>query len=453
MTTGAPGAPALAAPPASPPRARGADVVRLAQRLAPFLLGGYLACIALATLIGLGFDPVLANAKWRLARALGVRLSARDLVDAARNVALFAGWGVTLALVTRPLATRRTVAVATLTGLLASVTVEAAQCFSTRRMASLADVATNTLGACLGAAVVVLVEWRASGDVRRGTLLGVPAWFAAGGLALAALGFAYAPSARPAAVVSWAGSPLGRLADVRATPATAFEWWTFVPDVAVFGALGLVAALAVADRAGRLRLPQLAAWAAIAAAASAGAQLLRGLSGLRRETGAAWVQGVAVAAGLAVGLLAVGAWRRRVPAAPARAGWVAGAIVLVLLVCNWMPAWWLGGATAEPSWRQLVPMYSLYMRQDLGSVFIVAQKAGLGAALGALVAGRRMAGVRQPGLRAVALLAVAVEAGQLLVPGRWPDVTDVLLITAGAAVTAVLALRASEAALPGAAVR
>jgi VanZ family protein len=426
--------------PAVTPPAR--DLVALAQRWRPLLLGGYLAVIALATLLNLGWDPEPANAWYRFGRAFRLSLGTSDVIDAARNVALFVGWGTTVALTARPPATWRTIVTATLTGCLASLSVELLQTFSSFRVASIVDVATNTLGAFVGATTLVLAERRMRSDVRRGTLLGAPAWLAALALVAACTGLVFSPASRPAGIASWARSPFARLAEVRAAPVAPAAWPAYLPDALAFAALGLLAAIAVADRGGRLRLPQLAGWVAILAALVGGMPIARGMAGIAPDPRAQLVHAVAVALGLAAGLALAPRWARGVPVAATRCAQVALLPVACLLAWNWWPATWGGLGRPGFAWQQFVPMLALYARHDFGSVFIVLQKVGLGGVLGACVAGRRAQGVAQPGLRAVALLATAVEAGQYLVPGRYPDVTDVLMVTGGAAVTAALALRA-----------
>ncbi len=424
---------------ATAPRPRH-DLVRLAVRWGPALLGAYLALVAFATLLGLGFDPALANAGWRLRRALAPDIGGKDLVDAVRNVALFLGWGATVVLTARLPATRRTVLVATLTGALASLTVESVQLFSVRRMASIVDVATNTLGAFVGSALLVALEQRARVDVRRGTLLGVPGWFAAGALALGCTGLAFMPTSRPTPTLSWAGSPFARLRETLAAAPASHDWGSYVPDAAAFALLGVLAVLAAADARGRPRAPQLVAWVVILALLVPGTAVLRGMAGLAADPRARDVHLIATTAGVALALVGGRRWAAACPDPARRCAQVALAAMAAGTLWTCWPAWWVRDG-AGPGWWSLVPMGSLYQRQDLGSVFVVLQKVGPGALLGAALAGRRATGRDQPGLRAVALFAVALELVQLVVPGRTPDVTDVLMVVAGAATAATLALR------------
>jgi hypothetical protein len=174
----------------------------------------------------------------------------------------------------------------------------------------------------------------------------------------------------------------------------------------------------------------------------------RALAGLQRESGTWQVQTVAVAIGLTLGLALVPRWRRTVPARSTRALHLAALVALLGCVMAWAPASWVatpaGGVTI--SWRQLVPMMSLFQRQDLSSVFLVLQKAGLGAAIGACLAARTRMGDPRPGVRASVAFAGFLELGQLVVPGRYPDITDVLITTAAAGLVAVLVERAGRGA-------
>lgn len=426
--------------PAVTPPAR--DLVALALRWRPLLLGGYLAVIALATLINLQWDPEPANAWYRFGRAFRLRLATGDIIDAVRNVALFVGWGTSVVLTARPPATTRTILFATLTGCLASISVELLQTFSAYRVASLVDVTTNTLGAFAGAAALVAAERRMRSDVRRGTLLGVPGWLGAMALVVACTGLVFTPASRPARIASWARSPLVRLAESRQAVLPPADWITYIPDAIAFGSLGLLAAIAVGDRGGRLRLPQLVLWVAMLAALVAGVPVTRGMAGIPPDPRAELVHAVAVTIGLLGGVALVPRWVRAVPAPATRCVQVALLPIACLLTWNWWPVSWSGSGRPPFMWQQFVPMLALYARHDLGSVFIVLQKVGLGGVLGACLAGRRAQGVGGPGLRAVALLALAIEVGQYLVPGRYPDVTDVLMVAGGGAVTAALALRA-----------
>ncbi|HEY7878630.1 MAG TPA: hypothetical protein VIC55_10415, partial [Gemmatimonadaceae bacterium] len=62
---------------------------------------GYVAVVLLATLTDFHFNAAPALVAWRLQRALHFVTSGADVVDAARNIVLFAGLGAVW-LVTSP---------------------------------------------------------------------------------------------------------------------------------------------------------------------------------------------------------------------------------------------------------------------------------------------------------------------------------------------------------------
>ncbi len=434
--------------PAPRPSPRGIDISALALRHATALRMAYFVCIAIATLLRLGLDPSLGHALTRLQRALDPTLSFRDLVDAARNVALFLGWGATWVL-TAPAPTRgRDVVRATCWGLAASVAVESVQLFALYRTASIADVATNTLGALLGALVLWLAERRATLDMRRGTTIGIPGWMPAAALMLTAFGLAFAPSSRPTLAIGWSSSPLERARFVLSAAVLDVSWRSLAVDVTSWIVAGVAVAIAITDRNGRLRRWQLAAWMIIGGALLATAHLGRAMAGLQREAMTGPVQSAGFATGLALGLVLIPRWRATVTARSTRAVHLGALVVLVGCVMAWSPASWVTSAsgTPMPSWRQLVPMMSLFQRQDLSSVFLVLQKAGLGAAIGACLAARTRMGQPRPGVRAAILVAALLELGQVLIPGRYPDVTDVLITVAAAGLVAVLVERGDRGA-------
>ena len=426
---------------------RGIDLSALARRYATVVRLAYLACIAIATLLHLGVDASGTNAAFRLHRALDPQLGFRDIVDAARNVALFLGWGATWVLTSQAPSTRRDVAAATLAGMLASVAVETAQLFSQFRTASLADVFTNTLGSLIGALALWLMEKRAVGDMRRGTLIGIPGWLPASALLMTGFGLAFAPSSRASMIVAYSGSPLERAALVAGIAAVDVPWTALVTDVVVWMAVGLAVSVAISDRTGRIRTTRLFAWLAIVSGLLAVAHAGRSLAGLQREAGTWIFQASAAAAGLLSGLGLVPVWRSRVLARSTRAYQLAAIAAAVGVLVSWTPAAWAASAAGAPAfnWRQLVPMMSLFQRQDLSSVFLVLQKAGLGAAVGACLAARTRVGDPHPGVRAAVLYATVLELGQVFVPGRYPDVTDILITVSAASLVAVLVERADAA--------
>ena len=67
-------------------------------------------------------------------------------------------------------------------------------------------------------------------------------------------------------------------------------------------------------------------------------------------------------------------------------------------------------------------------------------------AVGACLAARARVGEPRPGLRAAVLYAAVLELGQCIVPGRYPDVTDILITGSAAGLVAVLVERADRGA-------
>ena len=425
---------------------RGIDLSAFARRHAAALRVAYLGCIVIATLLHLGFDASTPNVLLRMQRALDPPMGFKDIVDGARNIALFLGWGATWVLTSGAPSTRRDVAAATLAGLLASLSVETIQLFSQFRTASIADVATNTLGSLIGALALWLMEKRAISDMRRGTMIGIPGWLPASALLMTAFGLAFAPSSRASLIVAWARSPMERAAVVAETAAIDVPWTALATDVAIWFVVGLAVAIAISDRTGRIRLSQFVAWLLIVPGLLAVAHFGRGLAGLQRESGTWEVQGMAVAAGALFGLAMASMWRTAVTARSTRAYQLAGVVAAVGMLMSWTPAVWALAASdvARFSWRQLVPMMSLFQRQDLSSVFLVLQKAGLGAAVGACLQARTRAGEPRPGVRAALLYATVLEIGQCFVRGRYPDVTDILITGSAACLVAVLVERADS---------
>ena len=220
-------------------------------------------------------------------------------------------------------------------------------------------------------------------------------------------------------------------------------WHALLVDVTGWFTAGVALAIAITDRTGRLRWNRCITWVGLGSLLLVSAHLGRAMAGLEREMGTWQVQSLALAIGLALGLALVPRWRTAVAARATRATQLAVIVALFGCVMAWSPASWI----AEPSgawsasWRQLVPMMSLFQRQDLSSVFLVLQKAGLGAALGACLAARTRMGQPRPGVRAAVAYAGLLELGQCAVPGRYPDVTDVLITAAAAALVAVLVER------------
>ena len=123
----------------------------VSNRLTLAVRMGYVGVIALATLTSLRLDPDISRALQRLPSALNTGLAPRDLVDAIRNIVLFAGWGALWVITAPKQRTAIRLTFATRSGFLLSFGVEAVQLFSPIRRASILDVTTNTVGYLIGA--------------------------------------------------------------------------------------------------------------------------------------------------------------------------------------------------------------------------------------------------------------------------------------------------------------
>jgi hypothetical protein len=121
-------------------------------------------------------------------------------------------------------------------------------------------------------------------------------------------------------------------------------------------------------------------------------------------------------------------------------------VAAVGAVIAWTPAGWAADAAGGAAfhWQQLVPMFSLSTTSGMSSVFLVLQRAGLGAAIGACLAARKRVGAPVPGLWSAVAYATVLEVGQFVVPGRYPDITDVLITVAAAGLVLGLVERADR---------
>ena len=411
---------------------------RIAARVA------YGAVLALATLSFMGLDLDPGAVADRLRRMLVPSVSARDAIDAARNVALFAGWGLVWVLTAPRGRMRASLAGAVLTGAAISLSVELVQLLSWTRRASVLDLATNTVGALVGAGAVVLAAWGLEARRRRRLMVGVPALAFAGAYGLAVLGEALVPLFRQATVPGAWGGPFRRFT----ASASHFEWSSLaglpVSDIPVFLPAGaLVVVALVEEGVGRWRA---AAWAALAAVAlMAAAEVGHGFLGTPILAGSALLHSLAVAAGalLAAALLprVEGRWDER-----GRTRFAALSYTAALLLWTFRPyrlETSPRGIVAELTSEWWIPLRALAQRMDVFSVIDVANGFLLYLPLGALLAVwpvRRRGPLS--GVLPALFLAVAAELAQLLVVGRTLDITDMLVQAAGATVGWLLLRRA-----------
>lgn len=416
---------------------RSLDRIRWPLRIA------YVAVLLLATLANL--DPVLdaSSAAVRAEGVFSVHLSPKALVDAARNVALFAGWGLVWITTARAGRTLRSVGLAVGTGVLISVGVETAQLFSDVRNASPIDVLSNGGGALLGAlAVIVAVRWL-SGQRQSRSFVGLPASLFAVGYGLAILGEAFMPLLRQDRLSVY-GNPISRFKYV----VTRFDPASFavlpLSEIVLYVPAGFFLAAALTEAGYGYR--KSAAWAAL------GGSLLVTLAEIARSAASFEIAGGPIL--VHVGALSAGA--------------LAGALLLpriarnlrgrerpqllfavyAIVVVFWYlrpyvpqtdPSAWLDQLSSH--WW--MPMAFAVARLDLFSIIDVTNVFFLFLPLGGLLAVwpfRRQGpwGGILPGL----WLAAGVELCQLFVVGRYIALADILVATAAVWTGSVLIRRA-----------
>ncbi|HEX8359179.1 MAG TPA: VanZ family protein [Longimicrobium sp.] len=404
-----------------------------------------MAIVLFATLGYLRLDPDTSAVAGRLARALDPRVTPNLLVDGIRNTLLFAGWGAVWVLTARRPADLRAVAAATGTAALLSLSVELAQLFSPVRTTSIVDLLTNAGGGLLGALGAVAAE-RATRRARsRPTYLGVPAAFFAASYSAAALLEGFAPHFRqvnpPLAYGGASTRFAAALGQLRADPLLHFP----LLDALLFAPAGALCVMALAEwrimGGPAVRRVVLGALGCLALV-----QLGRGVVGQPFEPGAA----VAQLAGVACGALAASRWlpelSRRLRG-HARRLEAARAYALVLALWSWRPFIPRFQGFGEQFTRDhFIPLAALSQRVDLYSAADIGALCFLFAPAGALLAVWQL---RPRGALAGILpalyLAVLLEAGQILVRGRFLDSTDVLICCAGTALGWLLVRRTGTA--------
>jgi VanZ family protein len=372
-----------------------------------------------------------------------------DMVDAVRNVVLFAGWGLLEVTTDRGRSTRRRVIRAAAGGAAIGLTAEVVQIALPERVPSLLDAAMNAAGAGVGAwatdaSLRALRGWRG-----RPTALGVPSAVLAAPYTLAVALEAAFPLLRHEGPPGAYGGPLERtrwaLENVR------WESLAVVPlmDVALFLPAGVLLAAAFRE-AGRGAAGSLRRAAAVGAAVAVAGELAHAPLGRPIEVGPVLVHAGAVAGGAWIAAQGFPGWlrRRRGGARTRDVGWGYLLVLAVWRLRPFVPELDPGTLADELSRARWSPLSALGARRDLYAVSDVLRSFLLFVPVGALVAaaGRTAAGRRPPStLRAVSLVlgvALAAEAGQIVVAARFFDGTDALVTAAGGLV-AWAALRRS----------
>lgn len=407
------------------PRIRWLSRARLLARL------GYIGILLLATLTPFQTDLSPEGLSARLARLLHPDIGNRDVIDGARNVVLFAGWGAVWAL-TAVTSLRAIVRDATVTGLLLSATVEFLQLFSSNRVASFIDVATNTAGAFAGAVGLLVLAGLASQRRNARSFVGIPTIYFAASYGLAVWLEAIVPLFRKDDLVGM-GGPAARmgaaLATMRFGPFLDLPWGDFF----IFAPAGAFAVAALNEHGlgyvhARNRVIAVGFLLAIAA------EFLHGPLGQRIVLGAILLHALA----LALGAWAAARWLPTLTVALRGAMRVRVLLIayLMVLACwawrPYLPEYQLQSIRQKLSGEWYIPLAGLSMAQDFFSVVDVCAPFFLYLPLGALLA---VWPWRQHGWLAGPLagvwVATGLEVSQILVLGRMLDVTDILITSSG----------------------
>ncbi len=423
--------------------------MRAAARLA------YVAVILLATWSGFDADPELAHMRWRLVRALHPPLRIADVLDAVRNVALFAGFGAVWMTTGDPTRLRREVLRATVLGTALSIAVELAQLLSPSRVASVLDVATNGAGSLLGAlAVGGAIAVVASRRARTADTV-VPHLLVAGAYLGACVMEAFSSLGRPDKVpYVWggAGRRLGYAVGTMLREPHLAPTWT---DVLLFAPAGFLAARVLIER-GRSPTRAAVLASAIGAATWLASEILRGASGGDLRPWAVLLRSVASALGAVLGAVLA----TREARADGSAGSTSGSMLVrlrrdprayVAVILLWMlrpfdlvDGW--GTLVAKLNADAFVPLRALAISWSIHSVADVGIAFLLFVPVGAWFAVRPRPGDTS-GLRARRpwpglALAAATELAQLPIAGRTFDITDVLVQAGGVLVGWAIVRRA-----------
>jgi len=404
---------------------------------------GYLAIILLATLPGaLDLDaPRIAE---RLSAAFELTFSGRDVVDAVRNVVLFAGWGAVWVATERSGRIYRAIGVATVTGALLSLSVETIQLLSATRTASVLDVMTNTAGSLAGGAALAAMIAAVRGSQGERSFVGLPAFVFAGAYGAAVLLEALLPPFSSAMIPGHGGGIGERFARAVAAfdPASLGDLRRY--PLLLFPPAGALAVAALVE-AGTSRRAALG-WVAVAAVpVFVGVELVGGVAGLPISAGAVVVHVAGTVAGAALAAVGLPGFTRRFSGAARPALLLAGYLA-VLALWSWRPFVPVGSFAAlaqQVGPRQLVPLFAHSIRVDYFSVADIARQFALLVPVGGLLAvwplrRRGWLSGPLPGIYAACVL----EGGQILLVHRMFDMTDALVGTSAVLLGWIIVRRA-----------
>ena len=404
-------------------------------------LSAYVSLLLWGTLMGSALDPEPARVRGRLDLALSPPITALQVVDAIRNTALFAGWGVVwVATAPPPRHAVRLLFRAVAIGGGLSVVIETVQLFSVGRRASLFDVIANTAGVFLGGAITLTLHRWLESQIDRTRFLGIPMALISHSYGVATLLEAIAPVLRHASLARGGLRPR-----IHAT-ASAFShdpWLTFpMAEMILFAPAGALC-LASLVEGGWSRGRAIVAVAGIGLAGSIVAEIAHLGLGIPMGIGPVVAHSLGIAAG-AVALAFVPSLRLETQASRGLARGLLGLYAIVLLLWAWRPyhlETWSGvSAKLHSSWWTVFAAHHKVI--DLISVSDIVVALMLYIPLGAVLAVRPLGATRPFSGPGPALwLAAATEFGQLFVWGRTLDITDALVQMAGVVVGWVLVRR------------
>ncbi|MBX6331565.1 MAG: VanZ family protein, partial [Gemmatimonadaceae bacterium] len=401
---------------------------RTARRVGLAARAAYVGIILLATLTGFHADLSASGVLWRAHRAVHWAARGIDVVDAARNVALFAGFGVVWIVTLGREHPWRQIVRVTFLGTALSMCVELAQLFSASRTSSINDVATNAAGAFLGAFLIVVMTALARRAHGLRTFVGLPIFTIAGSYLAAAGAEMFSPLDRHEYNPGAGGSIMNRLANALhyVRPLTPHSIPRF--DMALLCPAGILAVGALVELGASYAVAcVLTAIGGLVLAAAV--EVAHGIAGQPIELGAIASHAIGIAAGVLLGWGAIPALAHRLQGR-GRATLLLVAYALVLVAWAWRPFVIHVDPAAiarQLSAPHLTPLGVLGATEDLFGVMDVAEQFFLYLPLGCLLAvwplrvGGRL-GLVWPGL----YFAAALEIGQLGVVGRTFDVTDLL---------------------------
>jgi len=390
----------------------------------------YVAVIALATIAEPTIPAASPIVTERLGRALTPGLmTPRDAVDALRNIVLFAGWGAVWTL-TSPAGRGWPIVVrATGSGLLLSAVVETLQLASPMRTPSLLDVVTNTGGSFAGAfAMAALVLLLRAGRGGR-SYFGLPMMLFAAGYGGAVLFEAFSPIFRQERLPGTWGLPLERLG-IALQNITPWSLATFPSlDVLLFAPAGAFMVMALAE-SGTSYVRAATVTTAVGALLMSLAETARGAMGFAIEIGPITAHVLGIALG-AFGAARLTPWFTRTLRGGARPLALFWLYALVLMLWSLRPFWPefdTAMMAAKLPVERLIPLMAYRERIDVFSAADVLIPTLQLVPLGALLAvwPLRRHGLAR-GLLPAFMVVALLEVGQILIAGRYFDVTDLLI--------------------------